>query len=261
MVNKYHDIHEAYLGTLKTIWYSYEERSAPRNQPIREILNHYFEVKNPTSDPIVTLDHERNNTIETYTNKEFELYNSGTNKVEHFAKASKFWEKIANPDGTVNSAYGHLIWNNPSMGNAKFAGSPLSWSDKLGLSKPDPEYVTPWQWCVDSLKSDKDTRQAIMKFMLPEHLYKGNKDVTCTTHGTWNIRRNKLNLSIVMRSNDIVKGLAYDLPWFCSLMDKMLDELRETYPDLEKGTYSHFVHSMHAYERDEKTILSMLGRS
>jgi len=42
-------------------------------------------------------------------------------------------------------------------------------------------------------------------------------------------------------------------------MDKMLGELKTTYPSLEKGNYSHFVHSMHAYEKDFPVIKKMLN--
>jgi thymidylate synthase len=98
-----------------------------------------------------------------------------------------------------------------------------------------------------------------MRFSLPEHQWMGNKDQTCTMHGNWLIRDNKLNLTITMRSQDMVKGAVYDWPWFCSLMDRMLAELKPTYPELEKGRYTHFVHSIHCYEKDADTIVKMIG--
>ena len=119
---------------------------------------------------------------------------------------------------------------------------------------------TPWEWAKQSLLNDKDTRQAFIKFSLPEHQYMGNKDQVCTMHGNFLIREDKLHLSIVMRSNDLTLGLVYDLPWFISLMDRMVGELKPQYPNLEKGHYTHMVHSMHIYDRDEKKILKMLGR-
>ena len=121
--------------------------------------------------------------------------------------------------------------------------------------------MTPWEWAKESLLADKDTRQAIIRFNLPEHCWIGNKDFTCTLTGNFLIRDDKLLLTMVMRSNDVVYGLAYDLPWFCSLMDKMLEELKPTYPNLQKGTYTHFAHSLHMYDKDESTIKSMLGIS
>ena len=68
-------------------------------------------------------------------------------------------------------------------------------------------------------------------------------------------------MTTVMRSNDLVLGLVYDLPWFCSLMDKMIDELIPYYPNLTKGHYTHSVHSLHIYEKDEDKVKKMLGMS
>lgn len=236
------NLDEAYREVLKEVWTKFEYETSPRGLPIRELVDYQFKVLNPTSAPIVTADVERNKVIADYTAKEVELYNSGSDKVADFAKASKFWEKLANPDGTINSAYGFLIWKNYSC-TSRFSG----------------DAKTPWEWSRDSLLQDKNTRQAIMRFSLPEHQWMGNKDQTCTMHGNWLIRNNKLNLSIIMRSQDMVKGAVYDWPWFCSLIDKMLVELKPVYPELEKGTYTHFVHSIHAYTKDEETILKMIG--
>lgn len=251
--NRYHNIHEAYLGTLRDIYFNYDYISSPRGLPIREKLDYSFSIVNPIAVSIKTNDTDRNLVIESYTQKEVELYNSMSNEVSDFVKASKFWEKIANSDGTVNSAYGFLIWANKSHGNIYYE------KDRYDTPEGMPTMRTPWQWCTESLKYDKDTRQAILRFSLPEHQYWGNKDQTCTMHGNFLIRDNKLNLTIVMRSNDLVLGLVYDLPWFVSLMDKMLHELKDIYPDLQKGIYTHLVHSLHIYERDEDKVLKMLG--
>lgn len=238
----YKDINEAYREVLRDVYNNPDYKAAPRGLPIREKVDYTFSILCPTSEPIKTADELRNKVIEDYTRKEVELYNSGTNKVADFAKASKFWEKLANPDGSINSAYGFLIW--------KYYSCTSNFSDRA---------MTPWEWAKESLEADKDTRQAVMHFALPEHKWHGNKDQVCTLSGNWLIRDNKLNLTIVMRSNDVVKGLTYDLPWFCSLMDKMLQELKVAYPDLEKGKYTHIVHSIHCYEKDAETILKMIG--
>ncbi|MGH7974953.1 MAG: thymidylate synthase [bacterium] len=229
---------QAYLGTLEDVYLNPDYRSAPRGFPIREKVNYMFTVLNPTSDPIVTKDQERNPVIVEYTNKEVALYDSGTNRVEDFEKASTFWRKIANADGTINSAYGFLIWYNKSLNNGM---------------------MTPWEWAKQSLIQDKDTRQAILRFSLPEHSVIGTKDFPCTLFGNFMIRENKLNLTIVMRSNDLVLGLVYDLPWFAGLVDRMLNELQSTYPELTKGTYTHLAHSEHIYERDIEKVEKMLG--
>lgn len=261
----YETTSEAYLGTLFDVFYNPDVISSPRGQSIKEKLDYSFKVLKPTDDPIITKDSERNKIIASYTEKEKQLYDSCTNKAEDFGKASKFWLSLANPDGTINSAYGYLIWANKSHGSnfetesvcvdpPKFPGDGSIW-------RVVPVRRTPWEWCKESLKRDKDTRQAILRFSLPEHQWIGNKDQTCTLHGIFLIRNNQLHFSVVMRSNDLTLGLVYDLPWFCSLMDKMLNELKPIYPDLTKGHYTHTVHSLHIYDKDADKVLKMLGKT
>lgn len=261
---KYQNIHEAYLGTLADIYDNPDSTSAPRGQKVREKFNYQFTITNPEPVPVVTLDEERNKVIYDYSNKEFDLYDSCSNLAEDFGKASKFWLKLANPDGTVNSAYGYLIWKNKSHGSdfeqTLELVTPPRFEGDGSVSRCVPVRRTPWEWAKESLISDKDTRQAILRFSLPEHQWVGNKDQTCTLHGIFMIRDNKLNLTINMRSNDLTLGLVYDLPWFISLIYKMKDELKDVYPDLEIGSYTHYVHNLHIYDRDEDKILKMIGR-
>ena len=240
-MKSYNTPSEAYLSVLEDVFFDPEYECSPRGQLVKEKTDYSFRVLQPDFKPIVTMCPERNEAIKAYTKKELDLYLSKTNKVEDFAKASKFWNHIANADGTVNSAYGHLIWKKKSLGK--------------------DVKMTPWDWCVNSLKSDKDTRQAVLRFSLPEHHYSGNKDFVCTLGGNFLIRDNKLHLSISMRSNDLVLGLTYDMPFFMKLIYIMRDELLDTYPNLEIGSYTHFAHSFHVYDRNKDKVLAMLGLS
>lgn len=270
----YNNASEAYLGTLREVYENPDVRSAPRGQPVREKLDHTFRVLQPSADPIVTRDTARNEVIESYTRKEVELYNSCDNRASAFGAASKFWLSLANPDGTVNSAYGHLIWAKKSHGSdfeEEYVDHPgFQIYDTNGQRIPNPPGEgtvkvarpvrrTPWDWAKQSLIDDKDTRQAILRFSLPEHAWRGVKDFTCTLHGNFLIRNDELLFSVVMRSNDLTLGLVYDLPWFCSLMDKMIEELKPHYPNIKKGHYTHTVHSLHIYERNEEMVKKMLG--
>lgn len=262
----YQNASEAYLGTLKDVYSNPDVTSAPRGQPVREKLDYSFRVLQPTSDPIVTKDAKRNETIASYTTKEVELYNSCSNSAEDFGKASKFWLSLANPDGTVNSAYGHLIWAKKSHGSdfeQEYVEAQGFWDGDIpgSVKVQKPVRRTPWEWAKQCLLEDKDTRQAILRFSLPEHQWKGNKDQTCTMHGNFLIRNDQLHLSVVMRSNDLTLGLVYDMPWFMGLMDRMIDELKHQYPNLTKGHYTHTVHSLHIYERNEEMVKKMLGEA
>ena len=260
----YNDASEAYLGTLADVYFNPDVKSAPRGQPVREKLDYSFRVLQPNNSPIVTRDSKRNDTIRSYTAKEVELYDSCSNLAEDFGKASKFWLQLANPDGTVNSAYGHLIWSKKSHGSdfeTEQVECNAFWNQDTPrkVFKCIPVRRTPWEWARQSLIDDKDSRQAILRFSLPEHQWKGNKDQTCTMHGNFLIRNDELHFSVVMRSNDLTLGLVYDMPWFMGLMDKMIEELKPHYPDLKKGHYTHTVHSLHIYERNEEMVKKMLG--
>lgn len=258
-MNTYENIHRAYIETLKDVYFNPDFVVAPRGLHIREKLDYTFRITNPKNEAIVTSDPERNKTIASYTQKETELYDSCSNSAEDFGKASKFWLKLANPDGTVNSAYGHLIWKNKSHGNPIYEIAEYEKKNGATIFYRNELMRTPWEWAKESLIKDKDTRQAIVRFSLPEHQWVGNKDQTCTMHANFLIREDKLHMSVVMRSNDLVLGLVYDMPWFISLMDKMVEELKSTYPNLTKGTYTHTVHSLHIYEKDEEMVKRMIG--
>lgn len=240
----YETIHDAYLGVLAEIVDNPDCISAPRGMPIREKIDYIFTVLKPVSEPIKTRDHERNKVIASYTAKEFEVYQSLTRDSLEFVKLSKFWGPISNPDGTTNSAYGWLIWKDCSCGDSRFS----------------QEKLTPWEWARRSLIVDRDTRQAILKFHKREHLWFGNKDQVCTLHAMFLIRSGALNLTIVMRSNDLFFGTVYDCPFFIFLLEKMRSELLTSYPGLKVGKYCHFTHSLHVYERNLAAIRKILGR-
>jgi len=222
---------DAYQGLLQDVLTSPDFQPSPRTLPILECQDVLFEVISPSKGPIVTQDQERNATIESYLAKEFQLYESGSNRAADFEKISKFWGKIANADGSINSAYGYLIFHNRSCG------------------RPDSlEMHTPWDWAKRSLLADKDTRQAFVRVSLPVHQFFANKDQVCTFHGQFQIRDDALSLTMVTRSCDMVKGLVYDMPWFCYLLERMHEEISWKYSSLKPGTYRQFVHSLHRSE-------------
>jgi len=229
---------------------------SPRDKAIREKIAYQFTVENPDPNPIVTKSAARNEIIVKYLQSEFALYARGETMVEEFAKASSFWNRLSNPDGSINSAYGHLIFYDRSCGNPPFElGDSAKNEDPTGMRSP-------WEWARLALLSDKDTRQAIIKFHKRSHLWVGNRDQTCTVYGNFLIREDKLHLIMHMRSNDAVKGLVYDMPWFCYLLKRMTLELLDNgYRNLQVGTYTHIADSMHIYETDVPKAWDMIGKS
>ncbi len=232
MVRHFDTPSHAFLYTLRDCLDHPEYVNEPRGKETREITNYAFTVLNPSDGPIITADPERNEVIRKYTEAEFECYASGTRLASDFAKCAPFWLSVANPDGTVNSAYGYKIWYERNCANR----------------------MTQWEWCKESLYRDPDTRQAVMFFGTPASQYPSNRDQACTLSGVFQLRDGRLNLSMTMRSNDVVRGLCYDMPWFCHLQIKMAQEL-----GVPLGRYHHFAHSMHVYEGSVTVARRMLG--
>ena len=145
--------------------------------------------------------------------------NKDTN-IDYINQFSGFWKNITNP-GTneINSNYGSLLF-----------GEQL-------------------QWVVDSLKKDKNSRQAIAFLNQPKYQFEGNKDFVCTMYLNFSIRKDKLDMKVQMRSNDIFYGLTFDAPFFAFVQQHVYLWLKSTYPELELGTYHHYADNIHFYER------------
>lgn len=207
-------------------------QTKPRGQKINEILNARIEIKVPQSN---LFENGYRNIPLKYLANELILYFKGSNDATDFGNASKFWNNIKNDDGTVNSAYGHLIFR-----------------------QQNDAMWTQWEWAKQSLLQDKDSRQAIMHYNNPKHQYGGVKDFPCTLDSQFFIRNDELSLTTHMRSNDVFFGVTYDFPFFMLLMQCMRLELLHKYPNLTLGSYTHIAGSLHAYERDFDDLESML---
>ena len=225
-----------YEKAMEMLLKNYEYKTAPRGLNIHECLNVGLFIEDPSKN-LFKYD-DKSLTLPTgYVKKEMCLYLLGSDKASDFTKASKFWDNIKTENGKINSAYGNLIFN-PSL--------------KDGRSQFD--------WAFDSLKNDKDSRQAFMRFNNTSHQYDGNKDVPCTFLQMFHIRNNKLHSTVEMRSNDIVKGTTYDIPSFILFQRLMLLRLREVYPDLECGSMTHFANSLHLYSTDFNLVEQRLSQ-
>jgi thymidylate synthase len=202
--------------------------SAPRGMRIKESLNVGFTITNPLLNLYT-------NTIRSsplkYICQELVWYLSKDRSVTYIGKHADLWNRITNKDGTVNSNYGYLAF---ATGEYKFA------------------YLT--------LRGDRESRQAIMHVngASAECRKLGAKDFVCTLTHAFHIRDNKLHMTTVMRSQDIIYGLPADIAWFTVLHQQMCNDLKVVYEDLQLGTYTHFVHSLHLYEKHFDLATNML---
>ena len=225
---------DLYKKALEKVWFEPDFISSPRGMKVKECLNAVLELTDPTS-TLFKCDDKKLTMPTAYTKRELALYLLATDSASLFTKASPFWGTIKTGNNTVNSAYGNLIFNK-------------SLAD--GRSQFD--------WAFDCLKADKDSRQAFMRYNNTSHQYDGNKDVPCTFIQIFHIRDNKLYSTVEMRSNDITTGTIHDVSAFCVFMHLMYYRLKEVYPDLKLGSYTHIASSFHLYEKDFELAKSRL---
>lgn len=190
--------------------------SKPRDLEVSELMYAGYAV-DPTK-PIANFNGREFNW--KYFAGELVWYLNKDTNIDYINQFSGFWKGITNP-GTneINSNYGSLLF-----------GEQL-------------------QWVVDSLKKDKNTRQAIAFLNQPKYQFEGNKDFVCTMYLNFSIRENALDMKVQMRSNDIFYGLTFDAPFFALVHQHVYLWLKSTYPELSLGTYYHFADNIHFYER------------
>lgn len=210
--------------------------SNPRGKEVKEIINCVIEVEEPNMN---LYKNEVRSSPEKYIAGELLWYFSGTNKPDwietNFAKAGETWKKLHNTDGTVNSAYGYLLFN-----------------------EENKYHYGQYEWAIASLIKDKDSRQAFMHFNKPHHQFDGNKDQVCTLVALLHIRNDKLYMTLTMRSNDVIYGFMTDFAFFNMLHQQAYVHLKKHYKKLEMGTYTHISHSMHLYSTEYDLVKDML---
>ena len=95
---------------------------------------------------------------------------------------------------------------------------------------------------VQMLKDNPNTRQAALSIYDAKEITKYENDTPCTYAIQFTILNDRLDMSVVMRSNDLWYGFCNDQYCFSMLQKMIADELK-----IDSGTYYHFVHNMHLY--------------
>lgn len=221
---------EAYEKVLDEVFNRPQYISSPRGLECKEILDLGFSIQDPYA--CLYLNPVRSSQFK-YIAGELLWYLAKDRKTDFIHNYSKFWKSLVDKEGNINSNYGYLITENNQNG------------------------VNSWQWAIQSLIKDKDTRQAIIFFNKPNY-QKDTKDFPCTIYGNFHIRDNKLNLSIKMRSNDLILGMPTDVAFFCFLQICAYNLLLKYYPDLQLGSYTHHADSAHIYANKYEIVDKML---
>lgn len=110
------------------------------------------------------------------------------------------------------------------------------------------------QCAVRKLRQDFQTRQAVITLWDPwlDNL-PAYRDYPCTVGLQLRARNGRLDLEVTMRSNDVWRGIPYDVFQFTQLQLAVARAL-----DVPVGSYYHLAWSLHIYESDVKRAEQML---
>ena len=182
----------------------------------KALFNVGFEIEVPNANAILDRKVKRNWSY-TYAEAEWQWYLSGNPNIKKlgdlYGKIPAIWKRMADEQGNVNSNYGY------------------QWCRENQLGK-----------VISMLKENPETRQATISIYDGKEIHKYDHDTPCTYAVQFTVLDGKLNMSVVMRSNDLWYGFCNDQYQFSNL--QML-VARET--GYKMGTYYHFAHNLHLY--------------
>ncbi len=182
----------------------------------KALFNVGFTIEHPTDMMILNGERQWNR---EYADAEWQWYLSGDCNIsklgEIYGKIPPIWKRMADEDGNVNSNYGWQWQRNHQLDNI-----------------------------VAMLESNPDTRQAAISIYDAKEIDDGcyQNDTPCTYAVQFTILNNKLNMAVVMRSNDLWFGFCNDQYCFASLQMLVAYEL-----GIECGEYYHYAHNLHLY--------------
>ena len=180
----------------------------------KAMFNVGFYIQNPLDNKITN---PIRNWKEEYAEAEWQWYLSGDRNIEKlgkiYGKIPPIWERMADQFGRVNSNYG--------------------WQWMIGNQL---DYI------VEKLKSDKDTRHAVISIYDGKENVEFEHDTPCTCAIHFHIIEDKLCMSVMMRSNDLWYGFCNDQYCFSKLQEMIAKKLK-----LPMGWYYHYASNMHIY--------------
>lgn len=154
-------------------------------------------------------------------------YLSGSDDLAFIEHYLTHYGKYAEDTGEVKGAYGPRL------------------VDFDGINQID--YV------INQLARKPSSRRAVIQLFDHADVQGDFRDVPCTCTMQFLIRKNRLQLVVFMRSNDIYRGLPHDVFSFT-----MIQELVARTLNVELGSYVHIVGSLHLYTEDAASASEFL---
>ena len=180
----------------------------------KALFNVGFTLKNPLENYIFN---KERSWKPDYAEAEWQWYLSGDPNIKKlgqlYGKIPPIWERMADSKGNVMSNYGWQMYRNDQL-----------------------DYV------IAKLRNEKDTRHAAISIYDCKEHKNYRKDTPCTYAIQFTIINNRLNMAVLMRSNDLWYGFCIDQYCFSMIQKLVADEL-----NIEVGEYYHYAHNFHLY--------------
>lgn len=232
-------LEEIHSHLIKTLLDHPDCEATPRGMAISELIGASFTLTNPRNRLILN---ESRATNYGFGVGEFCWYMRADRDLGTIRYYNKRMTRFSDDGLTINSAYGFRMFR-------------ARWGHESQLDN-----------VLTELKSDPHSRRAVIHINEPSDLRKavteGSNDVPCTMSLQFLIRNRRLYMNVVMRSNDVIWGLPYDVFSFTMLMECVLLELQGLGVQVDDlGEYSHFVGSLHLYESQKDLARRILDSS
>lgn len=205
MKNEFNNAEEAFNH-----YYDYISANGVDFDNTRTIFNEGFTILNPMDNHIHTGFRNWNS---RYAEREWAWYCSGNPDATEIASYAPIWKKHMDSKGLVRSNYGWQWERNDQL-------------DKV----------------VDTLKSNPNTRQAVISIYDGKEIHTYGNDTPCTYAVSFTIFRGRINMAVLMRSNDLWFGFCNDQYCFSKLQEKVADLVC-----LPVGSYYHHATNFHIY--------------
>lgn len=183
----------------------------------KAVYNACITILNPTDRDIKT---PWRKWSKTYAEREWAWYVSRDRSVSEIKNHAPIWDKMHNGDNIVNSNYGWQ-WNR---------------NEQLELT-------------IQQLSNNPNTRQAWISIFDGKEKSEYAYDTPCTIAIGFDIKPGSKNLdmTVIMRSNDLIYGFCNDQYCFSKLQEYVAKRLNRPV-----GTYTHIAHDLHIYEKHFK---------
>lgn len=182
----------------------------------KAIFNQGFTILNPMENEINT---PWRKWSKGYAVDEWAWYMTADNRISKFEEIRKhkgvppIWRDHANKEGEVMSNYGY------------------QWARGEQI-----DYV------VKELNRANDSRRAVLTMYDGKENVEYTNDTPCTLSAQFQIVDGKLNMTIMMRSNDLVYGFCNDQYCFSKLQELIAEKV-----GVPIGYYYHFASNLHLY--------------